>query len=588
LPPLVNRAEFVGLECAFSINAGEVYIDWLPASGGDGELTYRVYVEEEFVSFAESDLESFVPDQIVPDDGSAKFAVLMSNLTLGVNVSILIVAVDEDGDVSDNRGTTYVHVARQSPIINQNVKVVDVEPSDTLSVTGELPEQGDTSEALVTLNGTGVPDDLQVDYILSAWTDGGDAILARIVGVTVTSASPAYQTVELLVIRSNLTDIYDVLDVDFTVDAGAIGADNGTVASAGGDNSTASRIRRQLAQQSPQKKLFSGFDFPEIEGLTITTNLTVEVRVRTTIDIGFYCSFQVPYPSFKFTRTCCRGKICTGFRIETGYFNVPYPCLGEAGVYAYAGIIYTFDAIFERTKEVDLGEEKEFNLGKVVVLIPTAVPIAVVITPVLGFFYSFKAVGTVTIEFSTEAEASVDTGMWSRRGNGLSTQQPTPNFEFKPYAGASVEGTLMASIQVTVYELVGAKVTADVAAVLDFAGKSVAEMGSALQDELGLVTTIDTLRFYLCLMCLSPSSSWAASLRSRSVASTMGSLTSSIRSLGSRRAWTCARSPASRRARRLSRSTRQCLQRTSGGFLTRMTTTGRWRSCRARGSRGSS
>ncbi|KAJ1617118.1 hypothetical protein T492DRAFT_917909 [Pavlovales sp. CCMP2436] len=119
---------------AYSVYEGQIVLDWDPAEGGNGKISYCLHYEEGFVVFARVDLVG--PPQATYN--STTFSVKLYELARGANYSLLIVAV-AGGEVSANRETVHVRVSVIDPTTRENVTLIVITPSETLSFTRISP-----------------------------------------------------------------------------------------------------------------------------------------------------------------------------------------------------------------------------------------------------------------------------------------------------------------------------------------------------------------------------------------------------------------------------------------------------------------
>lgn len=175
-----------GFDTVLSFFAGRIAVSWLPAVGGDGELTYYLFYDED-----ESDDEgTFIRDLSLEELKStvshvvfneSVLATTLTNMTQGANCTLLLLAVDEDGDASVERDTVFVIVADEDPVLEPGVEFVPLEPSNGLDIAVE--------GTFITLKGPDIPSNLAVGSYVGAKYQLSN-ILGKVVHIDVQSLSP--------------------------------------------------------------------------------------------------------------------------------------------------------------------------------------------------------------------------------------------------------------------------------------------------------------------------------------------------------------------------------------------------------------
>jgi len=180
---------------AYSNTIGTIELSWDAAVGGDGEITYALFAEEGNVNFARKGLVE--PPQATFN--STTFRAVLTNLTAGANYSLLVVAVDEEGDRSGNREPARVTVADVDPMLWPNNTLVKFSDATTLRSDSE-------EQVTLTTRELPLPDEFKVDaYFLAPLVDG-DVSYVQILSINVTSEEPLFVAV-LAVRKANFTEV---------------------------------------------------------------------------------------------------------------------------------------------------------------------------------------------------------------------------------------------------------------------------------------------------------------------------------------------------------------------------------------------
>ncbi|KAG8457371.1 hypothetical protein KFE25_005052 [Diacronema lutheri] len=448
---------FGGILWAYSNTIGTIELSWDAAVGGDGEITYALFAEEGNVNFARKGLVE--PPQATFN--STTFRAVLTNLTAGANYSLLVVAVDEEGDRSGNREPARVTVADVDPMLWPNNTLVKFSDATTLRSDSE-------EQVTLTTRELPLPDEFKVDaYFLAPLVDG-DVSYVQILSINVTSEEPLFVAV-LAVWQEYSFDT--ALDAAMFLEEGADGGPNASVALMGGEPLL---NRRRLATIS---RTFSRTASNTFGPVVIEQTFSTSVMVTASFRIGL-------------NRVCRRICLflCRRGRRSPRTFCFPNPLdpFVRASASAELGASYSFNALGSVSASTAANSNIELFRGPKIRV--QAGPIPIVLEPSIDLFIELSATATGEINLFTEASASIRTAVSFDTGR-LTRVPPQPQFNFDSGFDLSIGGELTArigltfSLDVKVFDAVGLAVGVSPALVATAAGSAILDGGLFLVEQ---------------------------------------------------------------------------------------------------------